>query len=280
MQDHTDPTPESALKPKATAVKKSTPRTKNFRDKKASAGLQRLDIYTSEEIKSQVREVAKKEGKTAGIAAESLLALGIEAYLQGCITPDTGISVVQSEPTAQSDGGTNPAIRAISPRHRLQLHIKPADIQQSRTNDSGPDISPTTSTSSNDINRVETMSNAAVNTQTMVKASGTSIEIPPNGKSGGMDRQRHRIKPFDPTKPSGKLHSEILEFMGQDGYFHVGVFPLSSGTYELIFFQPKDGSKKILITDISGDTDLLNFLKEMQTKEESTQALDTKSQAI
>lgn len=56
-------------------------RVEQFRDRKASAGLERLEIYTSKLVKDQVREFAEAKGLTRGVAAEVLLQNGIAAYI-------------------------------------------------------------------------------------------------------------------------------------------------------------------------------------------------------
>ena len=57
-----------------------TKRAKAFRERLGSSDLSRWEIYTSESTKNKVREIAKAEGLTAGVAAEALLRLGIDAY--------------------------------------------------------------------------------------------------------------------------------------------------------------------------------------------------------
>lgn len=59
----------------------STARASTFRDRLALVDLKRWEIYVSEDTKNQVRSIAKDEQLTAGIAAESLLVLGIESYI-------------------------------------------------------------------------------------------------------------------------------------------------------------------------------------------------------
>lgn len=57
-----------------------TKRAKAFRERLGSSDLSRWEIYTSESTKNKVRAIAKVEGLTAGVAAEALLRLGIDAY--------------------------------------------------------------------------------------------------------------------------------------------------------------------------------------------------------
>lgn len=279
MQDPSDPVSKTAIKAKATPEKKSTPRTKAYRAQKASDGLQRLDIYTSKAIKLRVREIAKKERITAGIAAESLLALGLEAYLKGHIKGNSCLSDVPFTPTAQSDTENNPAVMNVSPRHRLELLLNLGDPLQSNTTESTADVLSTTTHDLPDIDRVEISANTGEDEQIADQAHEPPLEMPPKVKSGGMDRERHIIKPFDPTKPSGKLHSEILDFKGQTGYFYVQVYRFSYKTYELIIFQPQDGGKAILVTDVSKDEDLLKLVELTQSLSEYSPDLDNESQS-
>lgn len=60
----------------------STERTKAFRKKlqESPAALTRWEIVASSETKARVRTISAIEGLTAGVAAEALIGLGIEAY--------------------------------------------------------------------------------------------------------------------------------------------------------------------------------------------------------
>lgn len=58
-----------------------TKRVGQFRSRKASKGLERLEIYTSRLVKDQVKEFALVNRLTRGVAAEVLLQLGIAAHL-------------------------------------------------------------------------------------------------------------------------------------------------------------------------------------------------------
>lgn len=280
MQDHSDPVPETALKPVATAVKKSTPRTKNFRDKKTAAGLQRLDIYTSAEIKTQVREIGKKEKISAGVAAESLLFLGIEAYLKGRIKGNSCRSDVPSTPKAQSDTENNPAVMDVSPRHRLELLLKLGDPVQSNTTKSITDILSITTHDRPDIDRVEPSAATGEDKQIADQAHETPLETPSKTKSGGMDPERHIIRPFDPTKPSGKLHSEILDFKSQTGFFYVASLSFRGKNIEAIFFCPKVGGQQTLITDLSHEKELLMGLNKLLEPPESIEVLEMRSKNL
>jgi len=64
----------------------ATKRAKLFRERHALTDVKRWEIYTTEAIKSEVRDIAKQEGLSAGVAAEALLRLGIETYLSRCET--------------------------------------------------------------------------------------------------------------------------------------------------------------------------------------------------
>lgn len=123
--------------------------------------MQRLDIYTSDKIKSEVREIAKKENITAGIAAESLLFLGIEAYLRGGLENDNVMTDDVSNQVAQSDAVTNLAGRLMSPRHRLELLIKHDDLHQSRRSESSTVLSPDPKLAQPDINSPKPLVNGA-----------------------------------------------------------------------------------------------------------------------
>ena len=63
-----------------------TRRAKEFRERQALTDVKRWEIYTTDAIKSEVRDIAKQEGLSAGVAAEALLRLGIETYLSTCET--------------------------------------------------------------------------------------------------------------------------------------------------------------------------------------------------
>lgn len=56
-------------------------RVAEFRNRKASAGHERLEIYTTKLVKEQVREFAEAKALTRGVAAEVLLQRGIEAHI-------------------------------------------------------------------------------------------------------------------------------------------------------------------------------------------------------
>lgn len=56
-------------------------RVGQFRSRKASKGLERLEIYTSRLVKDQVKEFALVNQLTRGVAAEVLLQRGIAAYI-------------------------------------------------------------------------------------------------------------------------------------------------------------------------------------------------------
>jgi len=59
-------------------------RTDAFRKRMATqAGLGRLDVYVSEEVKIAIRDIAMTEKISAGVAAEALVGLGVRAYLLG-----------------------------------------------------------------------------------------------------------------------------------------------------------------------------------------------------
>ena len=59
----------------------ATKRAKQLRERLASTDVKRWEIFTTEAIKSKVREIANKEALSVGVAAEALLRLGIETYL-------------------------------------------------------------------------------------------------------------------------------------------------------------------------------------------------------
>lgn len=65
----------------ADALASNTKRSKAFRDRLAETSLTRWEIVASEETKDNVRKIARIEGLTPGVAADALLGLGIEAYL-------------------------------------------------------------------------------------------------------------------------------------------------------------------------------------------------------
>ena len=74
------PTPESDEELAKVFDPGRTKRAKAFRERLGSSDLSRWEIYTSESTKNEVRVIAKAEGLTAGVAAEALLRLGIDAY--------------------------------------------------------------------------------------------------------------------------------------------------------------------------------------------------------
>lgn len=57
-----------------------TKRVKNFRERLADASLSRYEIYASDDTKKAIREIAKAEELSTGVAAEALIQLGIEQY--------------------------------------------------------------------------------------------------------------------------------------------------------------------------------------------------------
>ena len=61
----------------------STDRARAFRDRLEQTSLTRWEIFVTEVTKSRVREIARLENLTAGVAAEALLELGVEAYVAG-----------------------------------------------------------------------------------------------------------------------------------------------------------------------------------------------------
>ena len=75
-------------RPKAEAdkgsVEESLPlsitKTRDYRQSQAAKGEIRWELSISDKVKAEVKEIAKAEKLTAGIAAGTLLALGIETY--------------------------------------------------------------------------------------------------------------------------------------------------------------------------------------------------------
>lgn len=61
---------------------KSTERAKQFRQRLASDQLRRWEIFVSDKTREEVKDIAKIEDLSPGIAAQSLLALGVETYKQ------------------------------------------------------------------------------------------------------------------------------------------------------------------------------------------------------
>lgn len=59
-----------------------TARVQLFRDKLAEADLTRYEIYASSQTKADIRDIARQEGLSTGVAAEALLKLGIAQYRQ------------------------------------------------------------------------------------------------------------------------------------------------------------------------------------------------------
>ena len=55
-------------------------RVSNFRDKLASEDLKRYELYISSSTRSAIKEIAKLEHLSSGVAAEALIKLGIESY--------------------------------------------------------------------------------------------------------------------------------------------------------------------------------------------------------
>lgn len=66
--------------PEKLAKAPSTERAQAFRKRLAEGSMTRWEIMGSEKTRDQVRAIAKIEGLSAGLAAEALLSLGIEAY--------------------------------------------------------------------------------------------------------------------------------------------------------------------------------------------------------
>lgn len=58
-----------------------TRRTVEFRERKALENTTRWEIYTPQSVRDKVREIAKKDRISMGVAAVTLLKLGLEAYL-------------------------------------------------------------------------------------------------------------------------------------------------------------------------------------------------------
>lgn len=65
----------------------STKRATAFRDRLGGQGIKRWEIFASEQTRASVREIAAAENLSAGVAAEALLSLGIEAYRSTNPTP-------------------------------------------------------------------------------------------------------------------------------------------------------------------------------------------------
>lgn len=78
---------------------KSTERAKQFRQRLADDQLRRWEIFVSDKTRDEVKEIAKIEGISPGITAQSLLALGVESYKQHQAGATTARHVV-SEPSA------------------------------------------------------------------------------------------------------------------------------------------------------------------------------------
>lgn len=56
-------------------------RVAEFRNRKASTGKERMELYTTKLVKEQVRQFAKLNAVTRGVAAEILLRRGIDAHI-------------------------------------------------------------------------------------------------------------------------------------------------------------------------------------------------------
>jgi hypothetical protein len=55
-------------------------RVSSFREKLATEGLKRYEVYVSDKTKKSIKSIARQEEISTGVAAEALLKLGIEAY--------------------------------------------------------------------------------------------------------------------------------------------------------------------------------------------------------
>ena len=105
--------PKPPIKPTSSSAP-SSERAKAFRDRLDQMELTRWEIVASEETRLKVRSIASDEGLTAGVAAEALLQLGIEAY--DALQRPTWVDVQEQglgEPSI--DRAFRPALRAPAP---------------------------------------------------------------------------------------------------------------------------------------------------------------------
>jgi hypothetical protein len=92
----------------------STERAKAFRDRLEKTSVTRWEIFANEATKNRVRDIARLENLTAGVAAEALLELGIEAYVAG-MASSASVPLTKSAGTASKQaGGHQSALKWIS----------------------------------------------------------------------------------------------------------------------------------------------------------------------
>lgn len=87
-------------------------RVSQFRDKLRTDNLRRYEIYLSDSTRAEIKQIAHLEGVTAGVAAESLLKLGIERYHQSpTLQP---IPAIAAASTCLRSGVANDPLAPIS----------------------------------------------------------------------------------------------------------------------------------------------------------------------
>jgi len=103
----------------------STTKTRDYRQSQAAKGEIRWELSISDKVKAEVKEIAKAEKLTAGIAAGTLLALGIETY------------------RAKNSLSRADVLNPESPLANIGIHDKPDKISLPTANDlgSGQDVS-------------------------------------------------------------------------------------------------------------------------------------------
>jgi hypothetical protein len=98
-------------------------RVSSFREKLATEGLKRYEVYVSDKTKKSIKSIARQEEISTGVAAEALLKLGIEAY-ERLSSPQ---AVVDPAPFVHFVG---PAIaQAQAPSLSIPLAAASADAQ-------------------------------------------------------------------------------------------------------------------------------------------------------
>jgi hypothetical protein len=186
----------------ATTTKNSTQRTKKHRQKVAAEGGVWLDIRTSQDIKSIVRAIAQQEKIKTSDASESLLVLGIEAYLQGNIEAATVIpdGRASTKPVQRVDS-SDLEKRGLSPRYRIKLPIRqPDQYQSSTTTEPIDDLIPVTIHGQSDLGIADD-DGQKLDTQTD-KLHVKSLGMPSRTEPFQMDREKHKIFPFGPIQPT------------------------------------------------------------------------------
>ena len=92
----------------------STDRARAFRDRLEQTSVTRWEIFVSEVTKDRVREIARLENLTAGVAAEALLELGVEAYVAGTVS-SASVPLAKSVSTSRTLGNeSQPTVKAPS----------------------------------------------------------------------------------------------------------------------------------------------------------------------